>query len=104
MSIILFFTVPVSLFKLHMWLSTLEHKWFYLGLALGVDHSTLEKLEHEHKLDLRSSMRSMLQIWLQNISDCRLVWPALVAALDSTLVQEHLLAEKIRKEHSFSIS
>ena len=94
------FTDTVSLFKIHLQLGAVDYKWFYLGLALGVDYNTLEKLEREHKLDMRTSLGTMLQIWLQNCIDYRLVWPTLASALDSPLVQEHLLAEQIRKEHN----
>lgn len=87
----------VSLFRIHLLLSPVEYKWFFLGLALGIDYSTLEKLEREYRLDMKSGMRTMLQIWLQNIADCRLVWPTLASALDSSLVQEQVLAESIRK-------
>ena len=77
----------------------MDYKWFYLGLALGIDYNTLKKLEQDNKLDMKTSLRTMLLMWLQNVIDSSIVWPTLAAALDSPLVQEQLLAEEIRKDH-----
>jgi hypothetical protein len=78
------------------------HKWFHLGLSLGIRYATLKEIEctpGHHQLE--DYALDMLQKWLRSAHletgppSCR----SLAQALDCPLVREHKQAQKIQYDH-----
>ena len=86
----------------------LEHKWFHLGLSLGLRYPTLKNIEASHHQDIGDRMTDMLVKWLngvdlettKGVSGPR-SWRSLALALDCPLVRERTVADKIQREHLF---
>jgi len=89
------------------YLLNLNHKWFHLGLSLGLGYHTLKNIHYNVDGD---HMTNMLQKWLRGVDletttegvRGALSWRALALALDSPLVREGQVACKIKKEHNIS--
>ena len=76
-----------------------SHKWFHLGLSLGLRYPTLKNIEASHSHEgVEGHMTSVLQRWLRGVSIENTAasgctrgvpsWRALALALDSPLVKE----------------
>ena len=79
----------------------LDHKWFHLGLALGVPYNSLKNIESDYG-DARSRMWKMLLRWLQDRHAHGpevATWRFLIAALRGPLVSEHKVAHQIEQQH-----
>ena len=61
----------------------IRHKWKNLGLALGLDSTTLEVIEKDHPCNTDDCFAELLKKWLHS---GRTSWRALVKALHSPLV------------------
>lgn len=70
--------------------------WFQLGIALGLECSTLEKIRSNHR-DIDRCMTDMLASWLQGQTTPS--WKALVDGLASQSVNEKDVAMKVAMKH-----
>ena len=84
------------------------HKWFHLGLSLGLHYSTLKDIEASHFLGVENHMTNVLQKWLNEIDRVSErgppSWRSLALALDCPLVREHQVARSIQDEHQISLN
>ena len=75
-------------------------EWLFLGLALGLHHPTLEKIEMNSK-NVDDCRRQMLAAWLDlkdDVAEKALpTWKTLESALRK--IRQNTLAEKISKEY-----
>ena len=93
-----------------MYVHDLEHKWFHLGLSLGLRYPTLRKIEASHHQDVGDYMTDILVKWLngvdlettKGVSGPR-SWRSLSLALDCPLVRERTVANKIQRENQIII-
>ena len=75
--------------------------WYYLGILLGILHSTLEAIEAAHNRDLMRYLSAVIDTWLRRPKgevrdDVRPTWRSLCEALS------HIngpLAETIASQH-----
>ena len=74
-----------------------RHKWFSVGLVLGVDNGTLNAIKQRCHDDPDECFREMLSHCLQTPSG--LTWVDLVRALRSDSVGYGQLANNIAKDH-----
>ena len=90
-----------------------NHKWFHLGLSLGLRYPTLKNIEASHSHQgVEGHMTNVLQRWLRGVAIENTViassgctrgfpsWRALALALDSPLVKERQAACKIQSDHT----
>ena len=86
----------------------LNHKWFHLGLSLGLHYSTLKNIETSHYQDVGDHMTDMLAKWLNGVDLETTIdkgvsgprsWRSLALALDCPLVRERTAALKIQEQH-----
>ena len=96
---------PDDLGEVMVYTSTLNHKWFHLGLSLGLSYSTLKCIEASHHYDVGSHMTDVLLQWLRNVDHVLIEsakppsWGALVLALESNLVRERPTAQRVLRDH-----
>ena len=93
---------------LNYYVHTLKHKWFHLGLSLGLHYSTLKCIEASHHLGIDNHITNVLHKWLNEV-DCVSergppCWRSLALALDCPLVCECQVARSIRDEHQISLN
>ena len=100
----IFYVAPESLGEVVEKVQDLNHKWFPLGLSLGLRYSTLKKIEASPlHYDVGDHMTDMVLKWLKDsITEVPPSWQSLAQALNSPLVKENQLARKIQKDHSTS--
>lgn len=80
----------------------LNHKWFHLGISLGMRYHILKNIEaSSHHNDVRNHMTNMLQEWLKHVGGPP-SWRALALALESPLVKERPVARKVLREHQIT--
>lgn len=74
------------------------NKWKDLGLKLGLQYHTLEKIELDRRGMVEECKREMLASWLQKVDDTvrEPSWTALVEALN--FIKETTLAEEIKMQ------
>ena len=77
---------------------TASHKWFPIGVQLGISVQTLSVIRREHHDNATDCLTEMLQRWLTSISSLP-TWSGLVQALSSAPVGEKRLAEEIRERY-----
>ena len=74
-----------------------NHKWFPLGLQLGLLSSTLKDIEANHKDDVRRCLQECLTLWLSKADKVTEsggpTWDSLASALRN--IEENFGAEKI---------
>ena len=73
-----------------------SHKWFNLGLQLGIKECDLKCIECDYK-DVQSCLREMLSVWLKMVKPCP-SWERLLSSLSHSSVGNPALAQKIRKD------
>ena len=73
----------------------ISHKWYNIGLALGVQVSRLENIKQQHEKNFENCLLEMLKTWLKQIEKPR-TWAALVDALKRKTVQECSVALAIQ--------
>ena len=75
-----------------------SNKYFDLGLALGLEHSTLEGLE-QHP-DNQTRLREMLACWFKSRpSRSPLTWDHLCKCLRKSIVKRHDIADQIEGKY-----
>ena len=80
-------------------LITVAHKWFNIGIQLGIDYYTLKGFEQQHKDDLSRCLSEMLHCWLKGNGKSCVKWETIVEALRSPSINETGLAEKIFEDN-----
>ena len=97
---------PDSVKEVKEFVKDLEHKWFHLGLSLGLRYPTLKIIEASHHANVGDHMTDMLAKWLNGVDPetTRGVsgprsWRSLASALDCPLVRERTAALEIQREH-----
>ena len=79
-------------------LSGITKEWFELGLALGLEYSTLNGIKADNTA-LNEYKREMVSSWLQKKDGCIPSWQALVTALNDCLVKRCDVAEQIKQKY-----
>ena len=74
-----------------------KHKWFQIGIQLGLSPSTLECIEGQCSNSFDKALYEMIKEWLK-LSDQPHTWNDIVHALRLKSVDEGTLAGKIEKE------
>ena len=72
-------------------------KWYNLGLELGQQVSTLDRIDAKYRGDTSECFRQVLTEWLKGV-DPPPTWQAMVNALMSPTVAQYHLAEQIKTE------
>ena len=98
--VIYYYTGQESLREVAEYVGDLNHKWFHLGLSLGLRYSTLKNIEASHHHDVGDHMTDNIKSWL----DGKGVrgppsWRSLALALDCPLVRGRQVAHRIEREH-----
>ena len=78
-------------------LGKVAHKWFKIGVQLGVPHGKLKGFEKE-----ADPLAAVIDYWLNdNVEDAEVPvsWKSVVAALESSYVGETGLANKISRRY-----
>ena len=70
--------------------------WINLGLALGIDHTTLKVIKKDNANDTDACFTEMISVWLK--MDPPPTCETLVAALKAPSVGERKLAKKLKKQ------
>lgn len=78
-------------------------KWYNLGLELGQQVSTLDRIDAKYRGDTSKCFREVLTEWLKGV-DPSPTWQAMVNALKSPTVAQYHLAEQIETELQPSMS
>ena len=73
--------------------------WYDLGIQLGIRPSNLESIRVDHHTSGRCFIE-MLQVWLK--TSPQPTWEAIVEALKSPIVEDHILAAKIEAKYCHS--
>ena len=76
-------------------LATIAHKWFDIGIQLGIGYHILKGFEQQYKDSPSRCLSEMLHCWLNGNGKCCVKWEAIIEALRSASVNETGLAEKI---------
>ena len=72
----------------------MRHKWFQIGIQLGIPHHILRQFSNEN-----DPLSAALDYWLKgNVVESNL-WKSIVAALESTFVDEPLFANEISRKY-----
>ena len=74
-----------------------SHKWFTIGVQLGIPHHVLKKFEKED-----DPLSAVVNFWLEGNakeSGVPITWQSLVAALKDDTVGEGGIADHISKEY-----
>ena len=81
-------------------LITVAHKWFNIGIQLGIEYHVLKSFEQRHKDDPSRCLSETLYCWLKgNAGKSCVKWETIVEALKSPSVHETGLAEKIFEDN-----
>ena len=65
-----------------------------LGLQLGIEYGTLQRIEKEHPGDIERQMIEVINFWLKNFTGCS--WGTLAKAI-KTLGGHDLLADELNQ-------
>ena len=79
-------------------LSGITTEWFELGLALGLEDSTLSRIKTDNTA-LNEYKRELVRSWLQQKDGCKPSWEALVEALEDDLVKRCDVAKQIKQKY-----
>ena len=87
---------PIALGCLRHELHQVSHKWFFLGVQLGVSISALKCIQKDSHIGT-DCLRKMLAMWLK----CTYTptWNTVIDALESPPVGELYLAQKLREKY-----
>jgi len=75
-----------------------SHKWFNIGLELDVAQSQLKIIETD-KPGAEERMRTMLDHWMNNVTDPLSSWEVLVNVLKAPTVGENRLAKELEERY-----
>ena len=92
-------TLPVGLEDLpflHRELHQVSHKWYSLGVQLEIPIGTLKRIESDNNHQTSKCLLEMLTVWLQRTNP---TWNALIEALESSPVDERLVAQQLRDKY-----
>ena len=70
--------------------------WFNLGLALGIDHTTLTVIKQDNGNQTESCFTEMLSVWLKMCPPP--TWETLIAKLKARSVGKRKLAKQLEKQ------
>ena len=87
------FLTPDDLVTVKRFLYKANHKWYNIGLELGVKASKLDQIQAKHGTDYDACLREMLQIWLKFYPN-KPTWSRLADALKEQAVAENEIADK----------
>ena len=76
-------------------LVTIAHKWFDIGIQLGISYHVLKGFEQQHKDNPYRCLSEMLHCWLNGNGNCCVKWETIVEAIRSPSINETGLAERI---------
>ena len=78
-------------------------QWVYLGLELGLDKTTLDEIENNHKGDSSRCLLECLDKWLHKCDKVEIyggpTWVALIVALES--INQKSAARKIEEQSKY---
>ena len=75
-------------------LASVKHKWFEIGIQLGMSNEDLKRLpDHGHQL------HEVLEIWLRGGTTVLPIWSSLADALKSPDVDKSELGEAIQRQY-----
>ena len=100
---VLFFntiTLPVGLKDLrllHRELHQVSHMWYSLGVQLEIPIGTLKRIKLENN-QITECLLEMLTVWLQ-CANPPPTWNALIEVLESSPMDERLLAQQLRDKY-----
>ena len=84
--------------KVYEALAEIKHKWYSLGLQLGVKTSTLDGIRSQFQHDHGMALIEVIREWLkQTVKPCS--WEALVEALRTNSVNEEKTAKTIEMKY-----
>ena len=86
-----------ALAEVQRYLKRIEHKWYDIGLQLGLDPARLEGIRHSG-LTQGECLVSMLQLWLKGLGAQDPTWEGLCRTLEGEVVVEPGTAARIRQE------
>ena len=75
----------------------ISHKWYDLGLQLGVEEGTLENIKSDNHENSQNCLRGMLSTWLK--VDPKPMWDTLCTALRSRTVGANRLASDLEAKY-----
>ena len=78
-------------------LGSVIHKWFQIGVQLGVSESKLHQIESNHNT-VERRFSEVISFWLNGNTQVATNWKSLVAILESSFVDEKGLANKLREK------
>ena len=93
-----FSSVEPTLQKLLNELHSVQASWYYIGLELGIPHTTLNSFRQTFSAPL-DLMREMFIRWLDTAVDPQPTWEAVVAALRSPTVDKKKVAEQLELKY-----
>ena len=82
---------------LHRELHQVSHKWYSLGIQLQIPIGSLKHIKIENR-QLTICLLEMLNLWLQ-CTNPPATWSILIEALESSPVEERLLAQQLRDKY-----
>ena len=74
-------------------LCSIRHKWKFLGIALGIDMTTLNRISEQYPNQLKEALLEVIEEWLN--SDLSSSWEGMLEALQTKTVGESRLAGKV---------
>ena len=79
-------------------LISIKHRWYVIGLNLGVETSSLDGIGAQYR-DHENALLEMLKLWLKQTQTPR-TWEALVKALRKPTLSEEKVAKEIESKYN----
>ena len=79
-------------------LASIHNKWRLVGIAVGLDAPTLDKIRANFPIDTKEALVEVVSKWLCGI-DPEPTWQGLAEALSSAIVEESQLAAVIKERY-----
>lgn len=70
-------------------------RWNNLGLALGIDQTSLDEIAEKNRNRPDACFSDVLKMWLQGCGDSSRTWSTITAALRTRSISMGALAEEI---------
>ena len=94
-------TIPLELrYLAELVIPKMAHKWFDMGLQLGMRRAELEIIKSNYDHDCKGACRQMFTEWLN--TDTKQSWQKVLIALSSKSVGKKNLAEELAKKYKLS--
>ena len=84
-----------SLADVQKFLKCIEHKWYDIGVQLGLDPAELESIKISYHSPMEC-LRCMIQLWLKGLEPIP-SWENLCRALEGEVIAEPAVARTIRQ-------